>query len=341
MCVSGVTGSDLRTRIETIMANRLGRRLHTTGRLLLAGAALIVIGAPIGIGLLDAAATEQPAAAEQPAAKEQPAAQGQTTERFEVATIRPNKTAKGFEGLGFRAGRFSATGVTLQDLITSAYEMQPFEIFGGPGWATSDRFDIAATMEPSPTGSSDQGLRRRRLLRALLAERFNLVVHEERREMPVFELRLARTDRKLGARLRPFEGECGDSSTLGPPPEFPSGVQPASDPRNGPQWCLSVTSIGRISARGTMLSDLATTLARFPAVRRRVIDRTELTGRFDFDLEWTPLVTPPGPAAPGVPSDAGPTLFTALQEQLGLKLESTKETIAVLVIDSVNQPTPN
>jgi len=75
-------------------------------------------------------------------------------------------------------------------------------------------------------------------------------------------------------------------------------------------------------------------------VRRRVLDRTGLTGRFDFDLEWTPFVTP-GPAASGVPPDAGPNLFTALQEQLGLKLESTRETIAVLVIDSVNQPSPN
>ena len=106
MCVSGVTGSDLRTRIETILANRLGRRLHMTGRLLLAGAALIVIGGPIGIGLLDAAAQGQPAA------KEQPAAQGQATERFEVATIRPNKdpAKRRSRVIGFRSGRFSATG---------------------------------------------------------------------------------------------------------------------------------------------------------------------------------------------------------------------------------------
>ena len=105
---------------------------------------------------------------------------------------------------------------------------------------------------------------------------------------------------------------------------------------------LAFTGVGRISAQGTTLSDLTMILARFPAVSRRVLDRTGLTGRFDFDLEWTPLVAPPGPPPPGVPSDAaGPTLFTALQEQLGLKLESTKETIAVLVIDSVNQPSPN
>ena len=104
---------------------------------------------------------------------------------------------------------------------------------------------------------------------------------------------------------------------------------------------MAFTGMGRLSAQGTTLSDLTMILARFPAVSRRVLDRTGLTGRFDFDLEWTPLVPPPGPALPGVPSDAGPTLFTALQEQLGLKLESTRETIPVLVIDSVNQPSPN
>jgi uncharacterized protein (TIGR03435 family) len=105
---------------------------------------------------------------------------------------------------------------------------------------------------------------------------------------------------------------------------------------------MAYTRTGRISAQGTLLSDLATTLARFPAVSRRVLDRTGLTGRFDFDLEWTPQVAPPGPPPAGVPSDAaGPTLFTALQEQLGLKLESTKDTVSVLVIDRVNQPSPN
>jgi uncharacterized protein (TIGR03435 family) len=215
--------------------------------------------------------------------------------------------------------------------------MQSYEIFGGPSWATSDRFDISATMEPSPT-ESDQGPRRRRLIRALLADRFTLVAHEERRQMPAYSLVMTRSDRTLGARLRPFEGECGDWDKLGPPPESETGVLPTS---KGPQHCMSMTGIGRISARGTVLSDLATLLARFPAVRRRVIDRTGLTGRFDFDLEWTPLVMPPGPAAQGVPPDAGPTLFTALQEQLGLKLESTRETVTVLVIDSVNQPSPN
>jgi len=330
MCVSGVTGSDLRRRIETIMANRLGRRLPMTGRVLLASAALIVIGAPVGIGLLDAAAQQQAA------------------ERFEVATIRPNTTlvegnlqSGGFQ---FRGGRFEAMRVSLQELVTYAYDLRAFEVFGAPSWATRDRFDIAATMPPSSTGVHDRqtAARNRRLLRALLADRFNLVGHEERREMPVYALELARTDRRLGPRLRPFEGECGEPSTLGPPPESPTGVLPIS---KGPQWCLAMTGIGRISARGTLLSDLAMILAPFPAVGRRVLDRTGLDGRFDFDLEWTPLVTPAGPPALGAPADrppdAVPTLFTALQEQLGLKLEATRESMPVLVIDSVSQPSAN
>jgi bla regulator protein blaR1 len=345
MCVSGVTGSNLRTRIETIMANRLGRRLHMTGRVLLASAALIVIGGPVGIGLLDAAAREQPAAQQQTVAKPQvdvPEAAG----RFEVATIRRNTgPAVGGPiggGIGFRPGRFSAENITLQQILTYAYDLQAYEIFGGPDWVTSDRFDIAATMQASRTGSGarDNAARNRGLVRALLADRFNLVVHEERRELPVYSLVMARPDRRLGQRLRPFEGECGEPGQLGPPPNATFGM-PTSDPSKGPQWCMAFTGVGRMSGQGTMLLDLGMILARLPAVRRRVLDRTGLTGRFDFDLEWTPMVMPAGVAAPPVPNEAGPTVFTALQEQLGLKLESTRETVPVLVIDSVNQPTPN
>jgi uncharacterized protein (TIGR03435 family) len=328
MCVSGVSGSDLRTRIEGILSNRLGRRLRVTGRVLLAGAALVVIGGPIGIGLLVAAEKEQ------------------ATERFEVASIRLNTgPAVGGPvggGIGFRTGRFSAENITLQQVLTYAYDLQAYEIFGGPDWVTRDRFDIAATVPPPPTGFDprDTAARNRRLVRVLLADRFNLVVHEERREMPVYSLVIARSDRRLGQQLRPFEGECGDSSKLGPPPNATFGM-PASDPNKGPHWCMAFTGMGRLSAQGTMLSDLGSILARLPAVRRRVLDRTGLTGRFDFDLEWTPLATPPGTAAAGVPPDAAPALFTALQEQLGLRLESANETVSVLVIDSVNQPSPN
>jgi bla regulator protein BlaR1 len=328
VCVSGVSGANLKKRIEAIMMNRVGRRLNLAAKAALAAAAMTVLTLPVVVGAMSPAAQVRGVVPE-------------ATERFEVATIGPNKTAIESSapgpqgGIQFPPGRFEGTQVSVQELIMLAYELQAFEIFGGPSWATSDRFDIAATRQLPPTGSDprDETSRNRRMIRALLAERFKLVVHEERREMPVYALVPARTDRKLGARLRPFDGECGDWNKLGPPPESPTGVLPISDPGKGPQHCLVMSGWGRISARGTILSDLATVLARFPAVRRRVIDRTGLTGQFDFDLEWTPMgVTSP---------EAGPNIFTALQEQLGLNLESTRETIAVLVIDSVNQPSPN
>jgi uncharacterized protein (TIGR03435 family) len=277
------------------------------------------------------------------ASAQSPGVAAEATERFEVATVKQNKSSSrsgpGFSG---QPGRFSAQDATLQDLIVFAYELQPFEIFGGPSWATSDRFDIAATMQAPPTGSA-QGPRNRRLLRALLAERFKLVAHEERREMPVYALVRARADRTLGARLSPFKAECGDLGKLGPPPESEAVRLPESDPGKGPQHCLAVVGVGRMSARGMTLSDLSRSLATFAAIRRRVIDRTSLTGLFDYDLEWTPIAAPAGVPASAVPSgsDGPPNIFTALQEQLGLKLESTKEVIPVLVIDSVNQPSEN
>ena len=264
-------------------------------------------------------------------------------EKFEVATVKQNKSGQNGPAFAGRPGRFSVESATLQELIVYAYELQPFEIFGAPGWATSDRFDIGATMEPLPAGSSDQGPRQRRLLRALLAERFKLVAHEERREMPVYELLVARPDRKLGARMRPFEGECVTNlaalkSLPSMPAQLPAQLPP---PSKEPSACILGVGVGRLSARGTPVSSLARSLATFAAIRRRVVDRTALTGQFDFDLEWSPLVTPTGVATPVPSNDALPNVFTALQEQLGLKLESTKESMPVLVIDSVSQPSEN
>jgi bla regulator protein BlaR1 len=335
VCVSGVSGANLTKRIEAIMMNRVGRRLNVATKVALAAAAIAVLTLPVIAGALGPVAQVRGVVPE-------------ATERFEVATIRQNKgpavSGPVGSGIGFPPGRFSAENITLQQLITYAYELQAFEIFDGPSWATSDRFDIAATMQPAPTGSDPLGApsRNRRLLRALLAERFKLVVHEERREMPVYSLVLARPNRTLGERLRPFEGECMEPGAVPDSPKTAPWLAPTPEPIKGPSPCMLFTGVGRLSARGTMLSALSSTLARFPAVSRRVIDRTGLTGQFDFDLEWTPLVTPPGVATPDRPSpETGPTIFTALQEQLGLKLESTKEAVAVLVIDSVNQPSPN
>lgn len=268
----------------------------------------------------------------------------EATEKFDVATIKPNKDPVpgrvpqgSFEG---RPGRFRASQATLLELITTAYDLFDHEVFGAPAWATSDRFDIVATTTASE--SSDQNDRMRRMLRALLAERFTLVAHEERREMPIYTLAVARPDRKLGARLRPFEGECADDLSKFVVPDLNKGPMPATDPRQGPIVCIAGIAVGRISARGIELSNLTTMLSRLPAVRRRVIDRTGLTGKFDYDVEWTPTTAPAGVVMPADrPAESGPNIFTAVQEQLGLRMESGKEPLRVLVIDGASQPSPD
>jgi len=264
------------------------------------------------------------------------------TDRFEAASIKQNKNPvpglvpRGtFEG---RPGRFRASQATLQELITSVYDLFDYEVLGAPSWATSDRFDIVATMS---AGEPSNDARLRRMLRALLADRFKLVVHEERREMPVYSLVLSRSDRTLGARLHSFKGECTDDPSKVALPDLTLPL-PATDASQGPRLCISGITVGRIQGRGVVLSNLTTMLSRLPAVRRRVNDRTGLTGSFDYDVEWTPTVAPAGVMVPtDRPAETGPNIFTALQEQLGLKLEPGKETLPVLVIDSVNQPSPD
>jgi uncharacterized protein (TIGR03435 family) len=267
----------------------------------------------------------------------------EATEKFEAASIKPNKdpvpglVPRGsFESLG---GRFRASQATLQELITATYDLFDYEILGAPNWVTSDRFDIVATM--SAGEPSNQTARTRRMLRALFAERFKLVAHEERREMPVYSLVLARPNRTLGARLLPFKGECSDDPSKVALPDLTTPL-PATDPSQGPRLCISGITVGRIQGRGVDLSSLTTMLSRLPAVRRRVIDKTGLTGLFDYDVDWTPTVAPAGVVVPtDRPAETGPNIFTAVQEQLGLKLESGKETLSVLVIDSVSQPSPD
>ena len=263
-------------------------------------------------------------------------------ERFEVASIKPNKDpvpglvpAGSFEG---GPGRFRASQATLQELIISAYDLFGFEILEAPNWATRDRFDIVATMSPGPP--SEQVARVRRMLRALLAERFNLVMHEEQREMPMYSLVFARSDRALGSRLLPFKGECTDDPSKVTMPDLTRPL-PLSDASKGPQLCISGLRVGRIQGRGVALSDLTTMLSRLAAVRRRVVDKTGLSGLFDYDVEWAATL-PAGVAMPADrPTETGPDIFTALQEQLGLKLEPGRDPLRVLVVDRVSQPSPN
>jgi uncharacterized protein (TIGR03435 family) len=230
---------------------------------------------------------------------------------FDVAAIKVNKSGNSSWGSNTgRGGRLTVTNETLLDLIREAYVLQDFQVVGGPGWLSGDRFDIAAKADGNP--SDDQ---MKLMLQSLLAERFHLVVHDETKDLPVYALVRARADGKLGPSLTVSDAECG-----GPAPRpRPCGLHINTGPK-GATIVAVATSMARLAA--SLSSQL----------HRIVLDRTVLAGGFDIDLRWTPETAA---------DTSGPSLFTAVQEQLGLKLESTRGPVDVLVIDRVEPPTPD
>jgi uncharacterized protein (TIGR03435 family) len=257
---------------------------------------------------------------------------------FEVASVKPNKSGDQRVMISLPpTGRLTATNVPLRLLLQQAYQVQPFQIVGGPSWIASDRFDIVAK---APDGAVTQD-QIRPMLRALLADRFKLVAHTETREMPVYNLVLARSDGKLGPNLKESKTDCEaimrGRRGGGPPPPPPQPGQPME--------CGFMIGMGNMNAGGMPLTELARTISG--QLNRIVVDKTGLTARYDFQLTYAPenrnLLGLPGGPPPGAEATFvdpnAPTLFTALQEQLGLKLDSEKGPVEVLVIDRVEPPT--
>ena len=264
-------------------------------------------------------------------------AQAPASPSFEAASVKPNYSSDAPNLVSTRpGGRFTATGVPMRRLIQVAYRLQNFQIVNDPDWIGKERFDIVAkaasnlppTMLGSPPGPIEL------MLQSLLAERFHLAVHHETREFNVYALVLARPDGKLGPQIRPTVVGC---LTPGSPP---ANGQPNAEP-----ICGISMPVGDVAAKGVTLSMFASTLSRF--VERVVVDRTQQNGMFDVDLKWTPdqsAIESPGtsddqPLRTNGVGTNGPSIFTAIQEQLGLKLESTKDPVDVLVIDHVERPT--
>jgi uncharacterized protein (TIGR03435 family) len=243
---------------------------------------------------------------------------------FEVASIKVN--ASGSENFGFvpqPGGVMIAINVTGRQIVTYAYSMQNSRVEGGPGWLDAVRFDITAKAADAAT--PQQMLL---MLRTLLADRFQLVMHTGARDTPVFALVRARADGRLGPQLRASSVDC-DAVRAG----VARGSAPAAS--DGRPVCAGRARPGFITAGAMAMDELARNMSRL--VGRVIVDRTGLQDRYDFDLKFVPdgdLATAPRDGAP----PELPSLYVALEEQLGLKLEPQRAPVDVAVIDSIQRP---
>jgi uncharacterized protein (TIGR03435 family) len=239
---------------------------------------------------------------------------------FEAASVKPGDPSNASRGVGFLpGGRIRASNATLKMLIMTAWNVRDFQVSGGPSWLDSERYSIEA--EPgrpiSVEGPNSSGAAEvRQMLQSLLAVRFQLSIHRDTKEMPMYALVLA----KNGAKLK----------------ENPLGL--------GPESSAGGNGRGQFNARQVPIAALAPFLSN--QLGRVVVDRTALKGVYDFKLEWSPdpeqTRGPSDGPGPQRPSDVpGPSIFTALQEQLGLKLEPIRGPVETLVIDHVEKPDAN
>jgi bla regulator protein BlaR1 len=337
LCVSGVSGSDLTKRIQAIVSHRAARDLGASRKCLLALAAIAALIGPIFIGLWNAPPTYAQALAAPPppvSQKDRPLPQ------FEVASIKP--AAPDQRGVTIRPGAnggININNMPVKEMMVLAWRIQPYQISGGPAWIESARYDINATGNHKPKQDEIP-----LMIQSLLADRFQLKIHHETKELPIYALVLANKDGRLGPQLTESkEGSCSAFDPTNPPP--------ASEPGKPPVMGCGGMFMGpdRVNGVANPISQLAPLLARM--LGRTVVDKTGLTGKFDVKLQWTPdqaqlqAMAPPGGLPPGMPAPQfdpnGPSIFTALQEQLGLKLDSEKGPVDILIIDHVEKPSEN
>ena len=346
-CVSGITGSDLKKRIQRIMKNQFGVALSARKRLLLAAAGVAALALPMVAGVL----TMPSHALNQ--------IFGATAQKmtFEVASVKLSKsTDRPTSNVPLSVddvyaptgGLFSSTNSPLFAYLRFAYKSS-LATPGLPGWGRTDRFDIEAKAQGNPT--KDQF---RLMMQSLLADRFKLVLHTETRQSPIYAIVVLKPG-KMGPQLQPDDGSCATASddikTLATAPQLPPPASAAASASQIPSIPCGVlmpvppSAPGRmrIAGRRVPISLIAAMLPN-PAsgVDRPVFDHTGLNGTFDMSFEWAIRLPPGAPPPPGfTPDENGPTFFEALQDQLGLKLVPQTGPVDVLVIDHVEQPSPN
>ncbi|HEY3836984.1 MAG TPA: TIGR03435 family protein [Bryobacteraceae bacterium] len=235
-------------------------------------------------------------------------------QEFEVATIKPSTPEFKGRYIRMQGAEFVARNHVLKTLLAAAYNLSPKAISGGPGWVETEHFDINARPQGMLHPDTDQQMT---MLRKLIDDRFKIKFHREPRELPVYALTVA----KGGPKLKPAA-------------ETPEGRQPLI-------ITLFPAGSAKLPARDATMGDLASVMQR-ATLDRPVIDQTNLPGRYDFDLEWTPDEFQFNGQGPRETAESThPDLFTAMQQQLGLRLEATRGPVQTLVIDQVERPTDN
>ena len=243
-----------------------------------------------------------------------PAQNAPSTSSFEVATVRPvdpePKAGRFIKIEG--VNRFIAKNFTLKLLIAAAYDLNPKAITGGPSWLDSSKFDINAVTPGEVRPTRDQQMA---MLRGLLTDRFGLTFHREPKVFAIYTLTLA----KDGPKLKNSNATANDPSSV-----------------------ISTVYPDHIlmPARNASMTDFTAVLQR-AVLDRPVVDKTGLTGRYDFDLEWASSEREFGGEIPSPAESSSPPFVTALQQELGLKLEATRGPAEALVIDHAEQPTAN
>lgn len=313
----------------------LSRKSHSKRTPLLEVAGLLVIPTVILFGGLHAT---------QARAQSPTQAEGHNSEQpdsvFEVVSIKQNKNASGMIRLGLWGERFLATGMTLHGLIQESFVIEEDELAGEPHWVKSESYDVEAKMDHSVAEhlnqlSFDQRLiQYHRMLQTVLAYRFKLVFHWGTKELPVYALIVA----KGGPKIQ--EAKPGDT--------YPNGTEDLDGQGHG-----DIMRFGRgiLAGQGVSIAFLVQMLSQ-QQLGRHVLDKTGLAGKYDFTLQWTPDMNQgarlkalnDGHSAAGgapPPEDSGPSLFSAIQDQLGLKLQPEKGPVPILVIDHVERPSEN
>jgi len=293
VCVAGVTGSNLKKRMEAIMIHRAAGKLGWGKKMLLAMVAAAALVGPVAIGLANPASSRAQA--------------GSTTSpaAFENVSIRPIEPGSGekLSRIGLKPGGFEATNIPLAQLIEFAYGLGESQLSGGPAWVTSERYDLNATVDASV---SDVQLRKG--LQSLLVDRFKLAIHPETKEAPVYELLVAKGGPKMNE---------------------------VQLPSTAPKKSMIQFQPGQLTGHQVGMVQLARALSHLAG--RLVIDKTGLTGLYDFRLQWTAAHASPAVPEGSLTPDEITSLLAGVQEQLGLEMNEQTAPVDMLVIDHAEE----